>query len=188
MQNLPLKCFGQQTNSTPENREMPHGSNMAKLRICMPRSWHAVAPVWFHRTNGQQRDALWIWSNRQPSGTSRASDWNGPSANHETREKKNRKKTKISKRKIEKTNEQSEGCCEWQSAWLLERNNELFNDELSPMHSALGKLIPNGWHLCDPSRRASERIAINLNILPSYLSNERWTDNPVAADTVDYKH
>lgn len=42
---LPLKCFGQQTNSTPENNEMPHGNKMAKLRICMPRSWQAAAPV-----------------------------------------------------------------------------------------------------------------------------------------------
>lgn len=75
----PLKCFGQQTNSTPENNEMPHGSSIAKLRICILRSWHAVAPVWFHRTNGQQRDALWMWSNKQPSGTSKASDWKGPS-------------------------------------------------------------------------------------------------------------
>lgn len=75
----PLKCFGQQTNSTPENSEMPHGSSIAKLRICMLRSWQAWAPVWFHRTNGQQRDALWMWSKRQPSGTSKASDWNGPS-------------------------------------------------------------------------------------------------------------
>lgn len=75
----PLKCFGQQTNSTPENNEIPHGSSIAKLRICILRSWHAVAPVWFHRTNGQQRDALWMWSNKQPSGTSKASDWNGPS-------------------------------------------------------------------------------------------------------------
>lgn len=41
----PLKCFGQHTNSTPENNEIPHGSNMAKLRICIPRSWQAAAPV-----------------------------------------------------------------------------------------------------------------------------------------------
>lgn len=74
-----LKCFGQQTNSTPENNEIPQGNNMAKLRICIPRSWQAAAPVWFHLTNGQQRDALWMWSKRQPSGTSSASDWNGPS-------------------------------------------------------------------------------------------------------------
>lgn len=74
-----MKCFGQQTNSTPENNEIPHGKSIAKLRICMFLSWHAAAPVWFHRTNGQQREALWIWSNRQPSGTSNASDWNGPS-------------------------------------------------------------------------------------------------------------
>lgn len=80
----PLKCFGQQTNSTPENNEIPHGSNIAKLRICMFRSWQAVAPVWFHLTNGQQRDALWMWSNKQPSGTNNASDWKGPSV----REKK----------------------------------------------------------------------------------------------------
>lgn len=79
VQNSPLKCFGQQTNSTPENTEIPHGNKMAKLLICMPRSWHAAAPVWFHRANGQHRDALWMWSNKQPSGTSRASDWNGPS-------------------------------------------------------------------------------------------------------------
>ena len=77
---LPLKCFGQQTNSTPENNEIPQGKSIAKLRICIPRSWHAAAPVWFHLTNGQHRDALWIWSNKQPSGTSKASDWNGPSA------------------------------------------------------------------------------------------------------------
>lgn len=77
--NVPLKCFGQQTNSTPENTDIPHGNNIAKLRICMPRSWQAAAPVWFHLMNGQQRDALWIWSKRQPSGTKRASDWNGPS-------------------------------------------------------------------------------------------------------------
>lgn len=76
---LPLKCLGQQTNSTPENNEMPQGNKMAKLRICMPRSWQAAAPVWFHRTNGQQREALCMWSNKHPSGTSRASDWNGPS-------------------------------------------------------------------------------------------------------------
>lgn len=75
----PLKCFGQQTNSTPENNEIPHGNSIAKLRICILRSWHADAPVWFHRTNGQQRDALWMWSNKQPSGTSKASDWKGPS-------------------------------------------------------------------------------------------------------------
>lgn len=74
-----LKCFGQHTNSTPENKDMPHGNNMAKLRICMPRSWQAAAPVWFHLTNGQQREALCMWSNRQPSGTNKASDWNGPS-------------------------------------------------------------------------------------------------------------
>lgn len=80
---LPLKCFGQQTNSTPENNEIPHGSNIAKLRICILRSWQAVAPVWFHRTNGQQRDALWMWSNKQPSGTSKASDWKGPSVRYE---------------------------------------------------------------------------------------------------------
>lgn len=77
--NSPLKCFGQQTNSTPENNEIPQGSSIAKLRICMLRSWQAWAPVWFHRTNGQQRDALWMWSKRHPSGTSKASDWNGPS-------------------------------------------------------------------------------------------------------------
>lgn len=76
---LPLKCFGQQTNSTPENNEIPHGNNIAKLLICIPRSWQAVAPVWFHRTNGQHLEALWMWSKRQPSGTKRASDWNGPS-------------------------------------------------------------------------------------------------------------
>lgn len=35
---LPLKCFGQQTNSTPENSEIPHGKSIAKLRICIPRS------------------------------------------------------------------------------------------------------------------------------------------------------
>lgn len=79
MWNSPLKCFGQHTNSTPENNEIPHGNNMAKLRICIPRSWQAAAPVWFHRTNGQHRDALWIWSKRHPSGTSKASDWNVPS-------------------------------------------------------------------------------------------------------------
>uniref|UniRef100_A0A182Q1Y3 Uncharacterized protein n=1 Tax=Anopheles farauti TaxID=69004 RepID=A0A182Q1Y3_9DIPT len=59
-QHLPLKCFGQQTNSTPEKSEMPQGSSMAKLRICMLRSWQAAAPVWFHLTNGQQREALWM--------------------------------------------------------------------------------------------------------------------------------
>jgi len=74
-----LKCLGQQTNSTPEKTEIPQGRSMAKLRICIPRSWQAAAPVWFHLTNGQHREALWMWSNRQPSGTSRASDWNGPS-------------------------------------------------------------------------------------------------------------
>lgn len=84
---LPLKCFGQHTNSTPENSEMPHGSSMAKLRICMPRSWQAAAPVWFHLTNGQHRDALWMWSKRHPSGTSNASDWNGPSAKNENERK-----------------------------------------------------------------------------------------------------
>lgn len=76
---LPLKCFGQHTNSTPEKSEIPQGSSMAKLRICMFRSWHAAAPVWFHLMNGQHRDALWMWSNRHPSGTRRASDWKGPS-------------------------------------------------------------------------------------------------------------
>ena len=35
---LPLKCFGQQTNSTPENNEIPQGKSIAKLRICIPRS------------------------------------------------------------------------------------------------------------------------------------------------------
>jgi hypothetical protein len=30
--------LGQHTNSTPENKEIPHGSSMAKLRICMLRS------------------------------------------------------------------------------------------------------------------------------------------------------
>uniref|UniRef100_A0A8W7PR41 Uncharacterized protein n=1 Tax=Anopheles coluzzii TaxID=1518534 RepID=A0A8W7PR41_ANOCL len=53
-------CLGQQTNSTPEKSEMPQGSSMAKLRICMLRSWQAAAPVWFHLTNGQHRDALWM--------------------------------------------------------------------------------------------------------------------------------
>lgn len=77
--NLRLKCFGQQTNSTPEKSEIPQGNSMAKLRICIPRSWQAAAPVWFHLTNGQHLDALWMWSNKQPSGTNKASDWNGPS-------------------------------------------------------------------------------------------------------------
>lgn len=34
----PLKCFGQHTNSTPENNEIPHGNNIAKLLICILRS------------------------------------------------------------------------------------------------------------------------------------------------------
>lgn len=34
----PLKYFGQQTNSTPENNEIPQGKSIAKLRNCIPRS------------------------------------------------------------------------------------------------------------------------------------------------------
>lgn len=72
---------GQQTNSTPEKREMPQGRSMAKLRRVRSRSWQLCAAVWFHRSNSQQRVWLWMWSNRQFSGTSSASLWNGPSAN-----------------------------------------------------------------------------------------------------------
>lgn len=75
----PLKCFGQQTNSTPLKREMPQGSSMAKDLSCRPRSWQAPAAVAFQRPKVQQLLWLWMWSKRQFSGTRRASDWNGPS-------------------------------------------------------------------------------------------------------------
>lgn len=71
--------FGQQTNSTPEKSEMPQGRSMAKVRRVMERSVQAVAAVWFHLSNSQHLVWLWMWSNRQFSGTRRASLWNGPS-------------------------------------------------------------------------------------------------------------
>ena len=77
--NLPLKCLGQQTNSTPENREMPQGSNMAKLRKVRSRSWQDCAAVTFQRSNCQHLVWLWMWSKRQFSGTNSASLWKGPS-------------------------------------------------------------------------------------------------------------
>lgn len=76
---LPLKCLGQQTNSTPLKREIPQGSSMAKDLSWSPLSWQAIAAVAFHRPKVQQLLWLWMWSNRQFSGTRRASDWNGPS-------------------------------------------------------------------------------------------------------------
>ena len=79
--NLPLKCLGQHTNSTPLNKEMPQGRSMAKDRSCSPRSWQALPAVAFQRPNVQQLLWLWMWSNKQFSGTKRASDWKGPSVN-----------------------------------------------------------------------------------------------------------
>lgn len=79
--NLPLKCLGQHTNSTPLNKEMPQGRSMAKDRNWSPLSWQALPAVAFHRPNVQQLLWLWMWSNKQFSGTKRASDWNGPSEN-----------------------------------------------------------------------------------------------------------
>lgn len=77
-----LPLLGQQTNSTPENKEIPHGKSMAKLRKFISRSWHETEAVWFHRSKGQHFDWLWMWSKTHFSGTSSASLWNGPSAQH----------------------------------------------------------------------------------------------------------
>lgn len=77
--NLPLKCLGQHTNSTPLNNDMPQGSSMANDLNCNPLSWQAVAAVTFHLPKGQQLLWLWIWSKTQFSGTKSASDWKGPS-------------------------------------------------------------------------------------------------------------
>jgi hypothetical protein len=52
--NLPLKCLGQHTNSTPLNKEMPQGRSMAKDRSWSPRSWQALPAVAFQRPNVQQ--------------------------------------------------------------------------------------------------------------------------------------
>ncbi len=74
-------CFlGQQTNSTPEKTSIPHGSSIAKLLTRMPRPPQASAAVAFHLSKSRQRDWLWMWSNRQCSGTSSASDWKGPAS------------------------------------------------------------------------------------------------------------
>lgn len=69
---------GQQTNSTPEKTSIPQGNNMAKLLTLMPRSRQACVAVRFHWSKSQQRVWLWMWSNRQCSGTKRASLWKGP--------------------------------------------------------------------------------------------------------------
>lgn len=71
-------CLGQQTNSTPEKTSIPQGKSMAKLFTFIPRSWHALAAVWFHLSKSQHRVWLWIWSKRQCSGTKRASLWKAP--------------------------------------------------------------------------------------------------------------
>lgn len=82
---MQLPLYGQQTNSTPENKDMPQGNSMAKLRRLWSRSWQAWAAVWFQRSNGQHLLWLCTWSNIQFSGTSRASLWNCPSASaHKT--------------------------------------------------------------------------------------------------------
>ena len=69
---------GQQTNSTPEKTSIPQGKSMAKLLTFMPRSWQAVEAVLFHWSKSQHLVWLWMWSNRQCSGTSRASLWKAP--------------------------------------------------------------------------------------------------------------
>lgn len=72
-----MKCFGQHTNWTPENNEVPHGVSIEELRICMLRSWQASAPVWFHLSDGQHCEKLWMWSKKHPSGTRSAFDSDG---------------------------------------------------------------------------------------------------------------
>ena len=78
---LPFLIFlaGQQTNSTPLKTSMPQGRSIAKDRSFMERSPQAAAAVVFHWSKFQHRVWLWMWSKRQCSGTSRASDWKGPS-------------------------------------------------------------------------------------------------------------
>ena len=78
---LPFLAFlaGQQTNSTPLNTSMPHGSNMANDLSFMLLSPQALEAVEFHWSKFQHFVWLWMWSKRQCSGTNRASDWNGPS-------------------------------------------------------------------------------------------------------------
>lgn len=77
---LLLKCFGQQTNSTPVKRDIPQGRSIANDLSCRLRSVQATAAVAFHRSKDQQLLWLCMWSNKQFSGTNNASDWKGPSA------------------------------------------------------------------------------------------------------------
>ena len=57
---------------------MPQGRSMAKLLTLMPRSLQAPVAVRFHWSKSQHLVWLWMWSNRQCSGTKRASLWKGP--------------------------------------------------------------------------------------------------------------
>lgn len=45
---VPLRCFGQHTNSTPENSDIPQGNNIAKLLRFIFLSLHVSAAVAFH--------------------------------------------------------------------------------------------------------------------------------------------
>ncbi len=74
-------ALGQHTNSTPLKTSMPQGRSMAKLLTFMLRSLQALAAVLFHWSKSQHLVWLWMWSNRQCSGTRRASDWKAPAVN-----------------------------------------------------------------------------------------------------------
>lgn len=45
---VPLRCFGQHTNSTPENSDIPQGNNIAKLLRFIFLSLQVSAAVAFH--------------------------------------------------------------------------------------------------------------------------------------------
>jgi len=75
---------GQQTNSTPLNRSMPHGCSMEKLRRSIPRLTHDAVAVSFHERYDVHSFWSWTWSNTQWSGTSNASLWNGPTVQKAT--------------------------------------------------------------------------------------------------------
>lgn len=45
---VPFRCFGQHTNSTPENKDIPQGSSIAKLLRFMFLSLQVSAAVVFH--------------------------------------------------------------------------------------------------------------------------------------------
>lgn len=73
-----LPALGQQTNSAPLKPSMPHGCSVEKPCIHECRRAQDSVVVSFHASYDLHCLESWMWSNRQLSGTWRASLWNGP--------------------------------------------------------------------------------------------------------------